>query len=222
MLMPAAWTPTAWLRFASAAINLVRQRGKLRIIAGLWRGRRLPIANIEGLRPTPDRVRETLFNWLQQDIPGSVCVDLFAGSGALAFEALSRGARQVVAVEQNPQACEQMRQSAAELGTDRLQVVCADVGEFLRQSERPDLPDDPWQIVFMDPPYDLGYPPPQWPQLQGHVRLADNTLVYLESHSRFRDTPLADNAAPWTIQRQKVAGDVCYRLLQRCPVPRQE
>ncbi len=198
---------------------MVNGRGTLRIIGGQWRGRRLPIAPIPGLRPTPDRVRETLFNWLQPDIAGSHCIDLFAGSGALAFEALSRGASQVIAVDSSPQACEQIKQSAAVLGTDRLTVVCAAVEGYL--SSTADISAPPWQIAFVDPPYDLGYPPPQWPLLQNHPNLASEALVYLESHSRYQnDSQSLLNRDPqdddsWLEQRKKTAGEVCYRLLQR-------
>ncbi|RLA10217.1 MAG: 16S rRNA (guanine(966)-N(2))-methyltransferase RsmD [Gammaproteobacteria bacterium] len=200
---------------------MAHKRGTLRIIGGQWRGRRLPIVETEGLRPTPDRVRETLFNWLQQEIVGSHCLDLFAGTGALAFEALSRGAEQVTAVERNPRACKQMQLTATDLGTDRLTVVCADVGDFLRQTTNTDSAAGPnsspdfWQIVFVDPPYSLGYPPPQWPQLNRHPRLAADALVYLESHADYRDTVLNNTAANWVEKRKKVAGEVCYRLLQR-------
>ena len=198
-------------------------RGSLRIIGGQWRGRRLPIVEVQHLQPTPDRVRETLFNWLQADIPGSHCVDLFAGSGALAFEALSRGAASVIAVDSSRDACEQLRQSAAELGTDRLQVVCSDVDQFLNQQLNVEQPK--WQILFVDPPYGLGCPPPQWPAISGHPQLSDEALIYLESHARDQhnviggcaDQTKIQPSADWTQLRNKVAGEVCYRLLQRQP-----
>ena len=188
-------------------------RGSLRIIGGQWRGRRLPIAEIKDLKPTPDRVRETLFNWLQADISGSHCVDLFAGSGALAFEALSRGAASVIAVDSSRDACAQMRASAAALGTDRLQVICADVDQFLKQPTNPEQPD--WQILFVDPPYDLGCPPPQWPAIIDQPQLAADALIYLESHSRDQHNPVENSGNRWAELRNKVAGEVCYRLLQR-------
>ena len=193
--------------------NLHGRRGSLRIIGGQWRGRRLPVAEVKDLKPTPDRVRETLFNWLQADIVGSHCVDLFAGSGALAFEALSRGAASVIAVDSSRDACAQMRASAAALGTDRLQVICADVDQFLKQPTNPEQPD--WQILFVDPPYDLGCPPPQWPAIIDHPQLATEALIYLESHSRDQRNPVENSGNRWTELRNKVAGEVCYRLLQR-------
>lgn len=192
---------------------MVRKRGKLRIIGGQWRGRQLPVVDSDTLRPTPDRVRETLFNWLQNEIAGSHCVDLFAGSGALAFEALSRGAEHVTAVEHNPRACAQMRETAIALGTKRLNVICADVGDYLRHTGA--QPNPLWQIVFVDPPYALGYPPPQWSLLEGHPSLMADALVYLESHARFSETGPGDTTHGWTERRQKIAGEVCYRLLQR-------
>ncbi|HAC35058.1 MAG TPA: 16S rRNA (guanine(966)-N(2))-methyltransferase RsmD [Gammaproteobacteria bacterium] len=189
-------------------------RGQLRIIGGHWRGRKLPIAEVEGLRPTPDRVRETLFNWLQGEIADSVCVDLFAGTGALALEALSRGAAQVIAVEQNRRACDQLRRSAEQLGTDRLQVVCASVEEFLT-SEIDTATGEPWQILFVDPPYQLGFPPPQWQPLSDHPKLASEALVYLESARQYQQIDLQLEYPQWQTMRCKVAGEVCYRLLQR-------
>jgi len=200
---------------------LADKRGTLRIIGGQWRGRRLPIVDTKELRPTPDRIRETLFNWLQSEIVGSHCLDLFAGTGALAFEALSRGAERVTAVERNQRACEQMVRAAADLGTDQLTVICAEVGDFLLNNAgasptpRADGKPEVWQIVFIDPPYSLGYPPPQWPRLDGHPRLAADALIYLESHSDYRNSGLGSTAKNWTERRSKVAGEVCYRLLQR-------
>ncbi len=209
---------------------MANRRGTLRIIGGQWRGRRLPIIEASGLRPTPDRVRETLFNWLQAEIPGSHCLDLFAGTGALAFEALSRGAERVTVVESNSRACDQIRASAAALGTDRLNLICADVSDFLRQSaevftgtETGSAPAPSWDLVFVDPPYKLGYPPPQWPLIGDHPRIADDAAIYMESHADHRDTPLTGTTRRWRERRHKVAGEICYRLLEPAepPIPDQ-
>lgn len=188
------------------------KHGSLRIIGGQWRGRRLPIIDADDLRPTPDRVRETLFNWLQAGIPGSHCLDLFAGTGALAFEALSRGAERVTAVESNPRACEQMRESASALGTEGLTVICADVSDYLQHTTGAGPAD--WTILFVDPPYKLGYPPPQWPLIGDHPRVAADAIIYIESHADQRDIELSATVRPWSENRRKVAGEVCYRLLQ--------
>ena len=210
---------------------MANKRGTLRIIGGQWRGRRLPIVEAKGLRPTPDRVRETLFNWLQAEIPGSHCLDLFAGTGALALEALSRGAEQVTAVESNPLACEQMRASAAALGTNRLTIICADVSDFLRQSAEvftrataraEAAPPQSWHIVFVDPPYKLGYPPPQWPLIGDHPQVADDASIYIESHADHRSTPLSGTRRSWRERRHKVAGEICYRLLETAEPPSRE
>ena len=200
------------------------RRGSLRIIGGQWRGRRLPIIDAGDLRPTPDRVRETLFNWLQADVPGSHCLDLFAGTGVLAFEALSRGAEQVTAVESNPRACQQMRDSAIELGTERLTVICADVGDYLQRTTGTFTRDQnqtatdgnsaDWNILFVDPPYKLGYPPPQWPLISDHPNVAADAFIYIESHAHQRDITLDGTLRHWHEKRHKVAGEVCYRLLQ--------
>src|SRR5690606_14330781 len=103
--------------------------GQVRIVGGTWRGRKLPVADVEGLRPTPDRVRETLFNWLAPVIDGARCIDLFAGTGALGFEAASRGAAEVWLVERDPRAVQALREAGAKLGGDGISVVVADAIE---------------------------------------------------------------------------------------------
>ena len=125
-----------------------RTPGVVRIIGGDWRGTRLPVADRDGLRPTADRVRETLFNWLQPMLPGARVLDLFAGTGALGLEALSRGAREAVLVERDPQLAEGLRQLVARLpGGDRAQVVCADALAWLRTAP------GGFDLAFVDPPF---------------------------------------------------------------------
>jgi 16S rRNA (guanine966-N2)-methyltransferase len=148
-------------------------RQQLRIIGGQWRGRKLDFPALEGLRPTTDRLRETLFNWLQADIPGSQCLDLFAGSGALGLEALSRGAAGVTFVDQDTRACRQIRQHLDTLSCTRGRV---------QQARLPLLPDDlpPADIIFMDPPFGLGLAGPCLDALRTQGRLAQAWL-YLET-----------------------------------------
>ena len=179
--------------------------GTLRIIGGRWRGRRVPVSDQPGLRPTPDRIRETLFNWLQPVISGAHCLDLFAGSGALALEALSRGAAEVVAVERNEVAFIGLRKVADQFGAIGLEPVQVDACAYLRRMARP------FDVVFLDPPFDSdlldrvpGLLEPHW--------LASPAWIYLECAPGQDAAPLPE---AWEIVRQKRAGDVIYRLARR-------
>ncbi len=127
-----------------------KAQGQLRIIAGKWRSRKLAFPQQENLRPTPDRVRETLFNWLQADVPGSCCLDMFAGSGALGFEAASRGAGEVVMIEQNREAVSALTRNIKLLDAGNIRLVIADAVEWLKNNQRR------FDIVFLHPPYIAG------------------------------------------------------------------
>ena len=148
---------------------------QVRIIGGQWRSRivRFPVA--QSLRPTPDRLRETLFNWLGQDLTGKSCLDLFAGSGALGFEAASRGARQVVMVEQDAGVYRALRQTQAMLRAGQVEMHRADAVAFLKSDTRR------YDVVFLDPPFQLGWLPRLLPLLP--VRLAPDARVYLEAEA---------------------------------------
>ena len=150
--------------------SLSRSARNVRIIGGTWRGRRLPVPSVAGLRPTPDRVRETLFNWLAPAITGASCLDLYAGTGALGFEALSRGAARVVFVERHPQAVARLRQSAAALGAD-CAVFAGSACAFLADSSAR------FDVIFLDPPYDID-PGPALRVLA--ERLTAAGLIYVE------------------------------------------
>lgn len=154
--------------------NTQQARNRLRIIGGDWRGRRLEFANTAGIRPTPDRVRETLFNWLQTSIIGARCLDMFAGSGALGLEALSRGAGQLVFVEQSPAAVSSIRENLAALDA-RAQVFEGDAFDFLRGNT------DTFDVVFVDPPFGEGLQGKAIKALSAGHALADNARIYLES-----------------------------------------
>ncbi|MBN8429685.1 16S rRNA (guanine(966)-N(2))-methyltransferase RsmD [Microbulbifer salipaludis] len=174
----------------------------LRIIGGRWRGRKVPFAPIEGLRPTGDRLRETLFNWLQFHLQGARCLDLFAGSGALGLEALSRGAAAVDFVEMDRGAASMLRQQLDLLQAEGAQVHNCPAEVFLSQRAAA------YDVIFVDPPFagDL------WQQtLTGLLDagcIGEHTLIYVESP---RTTPI-DAPAGWQLEKEKQAGQVCMRL----------
>ncbi len=175
----------------------------MRIIGGRWRRRTITFPSAAGLRPTPDRVRETLFNWLGQDLDGKVCLDLFAGSGALGFEALSRGAAAVVMVEGDSRVLQALRANAAMLGAQNLELHGADGVQFLRQERRV------YDVIFLDPPYGLEYLPRLLPLVP--PRLAPEGVVYVESGKALELGP------EWAEWRSGRAGQVHFHLLKRVP-----
>ena len=173
----------------------------VRIIGGRWRSRILEFPDVADLRPTPDRVRETLFNWLGRDLTGMACLDLFAGSGALGFEALSRGAASVVMVEKNPRALRALHESAHKLGATNLTVVRGDALEFARGTR------SRFDVVFLDPPYRLGL---QIAALDLLRRLLiERGWVYVESDAVF------EPPQGWAILKRARAGNVHFYLLVR-------
>ena len=144
----------------------------LRIIGGEWRGRKIHFPPVQAIRPTPDRVRETVFNWLQGVTPGSRCLDLYAGSGALGFEALSRGAREVVFVDVEPAVVRHIGDTLRNLGCDRGRTVRADAAGFLAQ------PATPFDVIFLDPPFAA----PVLPDICQHIEASHADLVVLGRH----------------------------------------
>ncbi|MBW7929888.1 MAG: 16S rRNA (guanine(966)-N(2))-methyltransferase RsmD [Gammaproteobacteria bacterium] len=183
--------------------------GTLRIIAGEWRGRRVPVGDAAGLRPTPDRIRETLFNWLAPVLPGMHCLDLFAGTGALGLEALSRGAAQACFVEAQPALARALEQALARLGCEpaRARVVRADALQYLAGPPRA------FDLVFLDPPFgavDLG----RLCTLLDGGWLADGARIYLEMARSASLPPLPPG---WELLREKEAGQVRYALARRRP-----
>lgn len=179
---------------------------KLRIIGGIWRSRQLRFQGIPGLRPTPARVRETLFNWLQYDIMGSRCLDLYAGSGGLGFEAASRGAKTVVQVEHNPLACQSLMANAKLLDARQLSIQAIDVTAYLAVSG------EPFDIVFLDPPFGQGLVQAACRLLEQHDWLEPRAKIYVETEKQLRLDELPKN---WRLIRHKVAGAVAYRLFSR-------
>ena len=181
-------------------------KGQLRIIGGQWRSRRLPVVEQPGLRPTPDRVRETLFNWLQAELPGARCLDLFAGSGALGFEAASRGASQVILVEQQPAVCRILQGNIELLKADNIRLQSADAMQFLQGAAQP------FDVVFVDPPYASQLLTDCCQLLEQKQWLAEDASIYIELPSGDDLPPLPDN---WHIIRGKKAGQVGYYLAKR-------
>ncbi len=180
------------------------ERGQLRIIGGRWRGRRLAFTAIEGLRPTPDRVRETLFNWLAPVIRGAHCLDLFAGSGALGLEALSRGAARVDFVDSSATVQQEIERHLATLGATGEGCCHRQTAEqFLRDNRRR------YDIVFVDPPFGRQLVAPTCRELDSRGALADDARVYVESGAAEEAFPLP---AGWCAHREKTAGKVSYRL----------
>lgn len=186
-------------------------RFEVRIIGGEWRGRKLHFPQTEGLRPTPDRVRETLFNWLQFELPGQRCLDLYAGSGALGLEALSRGAALAVFIERDPQAADCIQGALERLGCTRGRVETADALEWLA---RPARPDHVFDGVFLDPPYGQSLLPATLAALERSGCLAAHAWAYLEDAAE-RGVPAVP--AGWAVVRSKRAGDVGYHLARRAP-----
>ena len=181
-------------------------RNRVRLIGGTWRGRVLEFSDAPGLRPTPDRVRETLFNWLQPLLPASHCLDLFAGTGALGFEALSRGATSVTLVEQAPAVAAQLRANAQRLAATNAQVVERDALSFLKQPVK-----RPFDIVFLDPPFHQGLVNRAIEVLSRPGVLAPAAFVYVETGT---DEPEPHVPPDWSLHRDKRAGQVAYRLFR--------
>lgn len=178
-------------------------QGKVRIIAGKWRGRKLDVIDSPGLRPTPDRVRETLFNWLQQEIVGAKCLDLFSGTGAIAFEALSRDASDVVMVDSDVKVVEKLRDHASLLKCDNHAIYLADAINWLRQQK------ESFDIIFLDPPFKQGLIEKCCEIISEQSLLNTNGLVYIESE---KDLVLPDG---WRIKKQKASGQVQSMLVER-------
>ncbi len=182
------------------------QGNQVRIIGGEHRGRRLSFPDIPGLRPTGDRIRETLFNWLQPRLPGASCLDLFAGSGALGLEAASRGAGKVLMLDSSPLVVRQLRENISLLRLEQTQVEQADAMVWLgRQSQ-------PFDIVFLDPPFADNLLQDACRRLDEGAWLTANSLVYLEMDAALEGLELP---AGWEVLKEKKAGQVKFMLCSR-------
>ena len=186
---------------ARAGRRLSVKANEVRIVGGLWRSRRIRFAPRADLRPSPDRVRETLFNWLGQDLTGFHCLDLFAGSGALGFEAASRGANRVVMVERDAAAFKSLGSNRDLLAARQVELVKGDALEFVRSDSCV------YDVIFLDPPFAADY----WSRLMPLLpsRLKADGLLYCESGAKL------DAGTDWEVVRSGRAGQVNYQLLKR-------
>lgn len=184
-------------------------KGEVRIIAGRWRGRKLPVLNANGLRPTGDRMKETLFNWLMHHILDSRCLDCFAGSGSLGFEALSRQARQVTFLELDKTVANQLKKNLQTLPLEgqQAEVINQNSLDFLRQA-----PNEPtFDLVFLDPPFHFGLAEQAIALLDEHRWLVPEALIYVETEKGKALSVPAD----WQLLKEKTTGQVCCRLYQK-------
>lgn len=180
------------------------KRNQIRIIAGTLRGRKISFPDSAGLRPTPDRVKETLFNWLSPVIRGSRCLDLFAGSGGLSFEAISRGAKEVVALEKANAVFTNLKAQASALKIENLDILEIDSQNYLAGSA------SHFDIVFVDPPYGSNLLMPSLVLLHKNDWVKEKSLIYCGTDEPIKAHELPDH---WTILRQQKAGVVHYYLL---------
>ncbi|KFC77064.1 MULTISPECIES: 16S rRNA (guanine(966)-N(2))-methyltransferase [Buttiauxella] len=180
--------------------------GQIRIIGGQWRGRKLPVPDSPGLRPTTDRVRETLFNWLAPSMVDATVLDCFAGSGALGLEALSRYASRATLLEMDRNVSQQLQKNLVTLKAANAKVVNTNTLNFLAQ------PGEPHTIVFVDPPFRKGLLDETLALLESNGWLADEALIYVESEV---ENGMPALPASWSLHREKVAGQVAYRLFSR-------
>ncbi|WP_439240497.1 16S rRNA (guanine(966)-N(2))-methyltransferase RsmD [Lonepinella sp. BR2474] len=184
-------------------------KGEVRIIAGRWRGRKLPVLNAQGLRPTGDRVKETLFNWLMPYIVDSCCLDCFAGSGSLGFESLSRGAKQVTFVELDKTVANQLKKNLATLKCDTEQSVVLNQNslDYLKQPQKTPQ----FDVVFLDPPFHFGLAEQAIILLAQNNWLKENALIYVETEKE-KQLTTPEN---WQLLKEKITGMVGYRLYQK-------
>jgi 16S rRNA (guanine966-N2)-methyltransferase len=188
------------------AANKKPRPGRLRIVAGKWRSRLLDIADVPGLRPTSERVRETLFNWLAPSIQGARCLDLFAGTGALGFEALSRGATSVVFVENSRRAAIAIEKSSQILDASGAIIHRGDADDYVRNAQPASF-----DIIFLDPPFADDRLEALCGQIDEQGILAPGGRIYLEQDRAKPETPLPDR---WRVLKDKTAGNVRYMLVE--------
>lgn len=182
-----------------------KREGSYRIIAGKWRSRRLSFPEVDGLRPTTDRVRETVFNWLMHQLENAQVLDLFAGSGSLGFEALSRGAKAVSFIEKNATASTYLQTNVATLDASAT-VYCRDALTWLAST-----PSGEFDVVFLDPPFRQGLLPSVIAALDQANILRAGAMVYLEQE---KELAMVEVPKAWQLRKEKVAGQVAYRLYE--------
>ena len=181
--------------------------GQIRIIAGDWRGRKLPVADLPGLRPTSDRVRETVFNWLAPYLPGARILDCFSGTGALSLEALSRGAKEAVMLEMATPAVKTLKSNLALLKADNGLVIGTNTLQFLSKPSS-----EPFDVIFLDPPFRQGMLEETCRLLQDNGYLHEQTILYIEVEKELNPLPVPQS---WQLLKSKQAGQVSFNLM-RC------
>ena len=188
-----------------------RAKGEIRLISGIWRGRKLPVLNAQGLRPTGDRIKETLFNWLAPYIVEARCLDAFAGSGSLGFEALSRQAKWVTFLELDRQVVAQLKQNLITLkASSHAQIRNEDSLALLRKNPK-EVGETPFDLVFLDPPFHFQLAEQAATLLENQQWLAQGALIYVET-----EKDCAFHApSTWQCLKEKTSGMVCYRLYQK-------
>lgn len=186
--------------------NSRNNMGELRIIGGDFRGRKLPVLDAEGLRPTSDRVRETVFNWLQFDIAGAHCLDVFAGSGALSFEAISRGAKSVTLLELNTANAQQLKNNAATLKAQQANICQTDSLQWLQQPAQ-----QVFDVVFLDPPFHKGMMQEAVDLLFKNGYIAEHSLIYVEQEKGLEWPTLANG---WELKKDKKTSQVQFGLVK--------
>ena len=178
--------------------------GFIRLISGKWRGKKLPVKDIEGLRPTTDRTKETLFNWLMHDINNATCLDCFSGSGSLAFEALSRFANKVTLLEKDRSVVKQLQENLSVLKVDNAKIIETDSLQYLSK-----VAVEQYNIIFIDPPFNKGLVQPCCDALQENGYLATDALIYIEKEVELTHLILPST---WQLLKEKSTGQVSYQL----------
>ena len=186
--------------------NNSKNRGKVRITSGEWKNRNLEVPDIDGLRPTSERVRETLFNWLMPSIHKSVCLDLFAGSGSLGFEALSRGAKHCTFVEKSKLAFSQIKTTRTSLNAVNSEVHNCDAIDFLSSVHNHNF-----NLVFLDPPFSDDYLISSIESIHEYQLVSSGGYIYIEFNKNNDLSDLPDN---WSVIRKKIYGNVCFILIE--------
>lgn len=181
--------------------------GQFRIIAGEWRGRKLPIADLPGLRPTSDRVRETVFNWISMYVPGAKVLDCFSGSGALALEALSRGATSATMLEKAGAAAQTLKSNLNTLKSSKGHVINTDSLTWLQQKAP-----HSFDLIFLDPPFRMGLLEETCTLLEENGYVDENSLIYIEVEKELSPVPVSEN---WQMLKSKAAGQTSFMLWSR-------
>ena len=198
-----------WIGMAKARKQQGKPSGQLRVIAGAHRGRKLPVLDVQGLRPTTDRQKETLFNWLMMDVHGSVCLDLFAGAGSLGIEALSRGAKETLFVEKNKAAASNIQDNLSLLKYDNTQAKVFHDDAFTVLSK--ELSNSVFDIVFIDPPFNASLVQRSIDMINEHITLVKGAKVYVECEHTAANFSVPTH---WSLIKQSKSQQSCAQLFQ--------